>query len=365
MLAHSEKEQAAPTFKRSFGFHPLLTFCDHGPDGPGSGGEPLAGLLRTGRAGANDAADHITVLELALQQLPQAERGRVLVRGDAGAGTKAFLRHVSALGLQYSVGFAASDPVEAALKKLPKQAWTPAYDTDRQPRDGAQVAELTGLLADTLTKAGWPAGLRVIARRERPHPGAQLRLTDRDGWRITLFATNTPAGGPGRQLADLEARHRRRARAEDRIRALKDSGLRNLPLHDFAQNQIWLELVLLAADLLAWTATPRPAEHRGTPLGTQAAAATPVRRCRPPGHLRAANPPTARPQLALDPARPRRPHRPTRSANRLTPAPTTGARKPRQTRRSGTPASAEESASHRDTPTTQRRQDHETSRLGP
>jgi hypothetical protein len=92
-------------------------------------------------------------------------------------------------------------------------------------------------------------GWRVIARRERPHPGAQLRLTDADGWRITVFATNVKGG----RIADLEATHRLRARAEDRIRCLKDTGLRNLPLHDFAANQIWLELVALAGDLLAWT----------------------------------------------------------------------------------------------------------------
>jgi hypothetical protein len=91
--------------------------------------------------------------------------------------------------------------------------------------------------------------MRVIARRERPHPGAQLRITDADGWRITVFATNVTGG----RLADLEVTHRLRARAEDRIRCLKDTGLRNLPLHDFAANQIWLELVGLAADLLAWT----------------------------------------------------------------------------------------------------------------
>ena len=95
--------------------------------------------------------------------------------------------------------------------------------------------------------------MRVIARRERPHPGAQLRLTDHEGWRITCFATNT--SGPGWTLAALEVRHRQRARAEDRIRGLKDTGLRNLPFHGFAQNQIWLEIVALAADLLAWTQT--------------------------------------------------------------------------------------------------------------
>jgi hypothetical protein len=93
--------------------------------------------------------------------------------------------------------------------------------------------------------------MRVIVRKERPHPGAQLRFTDIDGHRFTCFATSTK----GRQLADLELRHRRRARCEDRIRCAKDTGLRNLPLHGYAQNQIWCELVALACDLLAWTQT--------------------------------------------------------------------------------------------------------------
>jgi hypothetical protein len=97
----------------------------------------------------------------------------------------------------------------------------------------------------------WPPGMRIIARREQPHPGAQLRLTDHNGWRITCFATNTRA--PGWTLPTLEARHRLRARAEDRIRGLKDTGLRNLPFHGYDQNRIWVELVALAADLLTWT----------------------------------------------------------------------------------------------------------------
>jgi hypothetical protein len=96
--------------------------------------------------------------------------------------------------------------------------------------------------------------MRVIVRREKPHPGAQLRITDANGWRITAFATNTRPGGPGTQLPDLELRHRRRARAEDRIRSAKDTGLTNLPLHDFAQNQIWCAVVALACELLAWLA---------------------------------------------------------------------------------------------------------------
>ena len=173
----------------------------------------------------------------------------MLVRTDTGGGVKEFLHHITDLGLEYSVGFYAMPPIVEALGKVPRQAWRAAIDSDGQPREGAQVAELTRYLPDTLT--GWPTGMRIIARRERPHPGAQLRLTDHEGWRITCFATNTR----GWRLADLEVRHRQRARAEDRIRGLKDTGLRNLPFHGFGQNQIWLEIVALAADLLVWTQT--------------------------------------------------------------------------------------------------------------
>jgi hypothetical protein len=244
VLAHSEKEGATPTFKRTFGFHPLLAFVDHGVDGTG---EPLAALLREGRANANDAVDQIAVLDAALAQLPEPIRGRVLVRGDTGAGVKEVLHHITDLELQYSVGVYARQPVLDALAALPRCSWRSAVDVDGDPRAGAQVAEITRYLPDT--HVGWPAGMRIIARRERPHPGAQLRITDNDGWRITCFATNTRGG----LIAELELRHRQRARAEDRIRGLKDCGLRNLPLHEFAKNVIWLELVQLAAELLTWT----------------------------------------------------------------------------------------------------------------
>ncbi len=247
--AHSEKQGAQPTFKRGFGFAPMFAFLDHGPDGTG---ECLAGVLRPGKANANNAADHISVLTDALVQLLPAsvDRSRVVVRTDSGGGTHAFVEHLHALGLRYSLGIAGWEPVLAALDALPKQAWRAALDADGQAREGAQVAELTGRLGPT-TGRPWPAGMRILARRERPHPGAQLRITDRDGWRITVFATNIR----GRRLAELEVQHRLRARAEDRIRVLKDTGLRNLPLHDFAANQIWLQLVLLASDLLTWTQT--------------------------------------------------------------------------------------------------------------
>lgn len=249
--AHSEKEQAAPTFKRGFGFHPLLAFVDHAD---AATGEPLAALLRPGNANANNAEDQIRVLDEALAQLPADARGRVLVRGDAGSGVKAFLAHVSDLGLEFSVGMNIRGPILEALELLPEQAWRRAVDADGQPRDGAHVAEVTGWLPKTFT--GWPPQIRVIVRRERPHPGAQLRITDVNGWRLTAFATNTPRrgrNGDGWRLADLEIRHRLRAHAEDRIRGLKDTGMSNLPLHAFAKNQLWLEIAQLAYELIVWT----------------------------------------------------------------------------------------------------------------
>ena len=253
--AHSEKEHAKPTFKRGFGFHPLAAFVDHGPEGSG---EPLHLMLRPGNAGSNTAADHIAVTRKALAQLPGHRAGtrpgrRVLVRTDGAGATHAYLDWLSGQRLGYSVGFTLPGDAEQVLAKIPDSVWAPALDGHDEHghdeiRDGAWVAELTGLL-DLHT---WPAGMRVIARKERPHPGAQLRLTDVDGLRVTAFATNTRTGGPGTQLAELELRHRRRARAEDRIRNLKDLGLANLPLHGFDANRIWCALVGLAAELTTW-----------------------------------------------------------------------------------------------------------------
>ena len=246
VTAHSDKQDAAPTYKHGFGFHPLCAFIDHGSQGTG---EPLATLLRPGNAGANTAADHITVTAAALTQLPRASGYRVgksvLIRTDSAGGTHKFLDYLTRRRLAYSVGFSLTETTAAAIDRILPETWTPAYDADGVERDGAWVAELTGLIDLT----GWPKGMRVIIRKERPHPGAQLRFTDRDGLRLTAFATNTARG----QLADLELRHRRRARCEDRIRTAKDCGLTNLPLHGFDQNRIWCAVVMLACELIAWT----------------------------------------------------------------------------------------------------------------
>jgi hypothetical protein len=243
VTACSEKEQAAATWKKTYGHHPLAVFADHGAEGSG---EALAVLLRAGNAGSNTAADHVEAARLALAQLPRHLRRRVLIRTDSGGGTHEFLTWLTKPGrrLAYSVGFTITEDVQEAILMVPAGAWTPAYDAGGQVRPGAWVAEITGML----DLASWPKGLRVIVRKERPHPGAQLRFTDIGGHRFTCFATSTRGG----QLADLELRHRRRARCEDRIRCAKDTGLRNLPLHGFDQNQIWCELVAMACELLAW-----------------------------------------------------------------------------------------------------------------
>jgi hypothetical protein len=167
-----------------------------------------------------------------------------MIRTDAAGATHAFAAAVRAAACGFSMGFPISAEVQAAVLAIPDHVWVPAYDIDGEPRDGAWVAEITGMLE--LTK--WPPRSRVFVRRERPHPGAQLRFTDAGGHRFTAFITDTDGG----QLADLETRHRAHARVEDRIRGGKTTGLRNLPCRGYPENKAWLELSLAAADLLTW-----------------------------------------------------------------------------------------------------------------
>lgn len=134
MTAHSEKQKAGPTYKKGFGFSPMCAFLDHREHGTG---EVLALDLRPGSASPFNSADHIACLDAALTQLPESERGHVLVRTDAGGGSKAFLHHVTDLGLEYSVGFPAHGPVQAAIQAIPASAWSQAIDGDGQPRDPA------------------------------------------------------------------------------------------------------------------------------------------------------------------------------------------------------------------------------------
>ncbi len=160
VTAHSEKEDAAPTYKRGFGFHPLMAYLDHGPDGTGEG---LAGLIRAGNANAGKASDHLTVLDLIVDQLDETETKNLVIRTDTAASNHEFLDTLTDRGIGYSVGFAARGPVARAIEQTPASAWIPAVDSDDQPRDGAWVAELT----DLLELEAWPTGMRVIARKER------------------------------------------------------------------------------------------------------------------------------------------------------------------------------------------------------
>jgi hypothetical protein len=145
--------------------------------------------------------------------------------------------------VRFSISLPADDRVRAAVLAVPPGAWQPAVDADGQPRPGAEVAELA-----TLDLTGWPPGTRAICRREDPHPGAPLCFTDADGHRFQVFITDQLDPN----AAQLELRHRRRARVEDRIRCGKATGLRNLPFDLWRRNQVWLELVLAAQDLLCW-----------------------------------------------------------------------------------------------------------------
>jgi hypothetical protein len=175
--------------------------------------EALAGILRPGRAGANTAADHIAVLDQALTQIPDVHRpgfGCWSARMDTAGCTKAFLTYIRALrDTGCDVRFSVGAPIDA----------------DDEIRDGAQVADLTGLLDG----AAFPAGTRFIVRRERPHPGAQLDLFDTvEGFHHQLIAADSPAGSGS--LAFLDARHRAHARVEDRIRCGKVTGFSRFPL---------------------------------------------------------------------------------------------------------------------------------------
>lgn len=161
--------------------------------------------------------------------------------------------------MEYSVGFAITETLRDAIDLVPAKVWTPAMDADGGVREGGDVAELTGLI-DPKVLAKWPAGMRVIVRRERPHPGAQLSLfEERDCWRYQAFVTTTTG-----QLAFFEARHRAHARVEGsptprpRARRGPDSARQGLEpgrfrSREFEINQTWLPLTIIAADLTAWT----------------------------------------------------------------------------------------------------------------
>ena len=237
IVVHSEKEQAAGHYQGGFGFNPLIASC---------GREILAGILRPGNAGANNAEDHLALLDLVLEQLPQsALDGEILARSDSAGASHELADTCRECDIRFSFGYPLTEPVRQALSELPESTWRPAIDQDSQPRDGAWVSELTG----KVNLPDWPKGTRLICRRERPHPGAQLSFTDLDGHRFQCFITDQTDP----DIAELEVLHRQHAVVEDRVKTLKATGASYLPFHNFQANATWLELALCAHDLLVWT----------------------------------------------------------------------------------------------------------------
>ena len=238
--AHSDKQGAAPTYKRTFGFHPLMAYLD-------ATGEALAGLLRPGNAGSGTAQDHVTVLDDALAQLPiDPAEVEVIARSDTGGLSHDFVDTCRDRHVRFVVGHPLTGEIAQAIVELPTREWFAAITADGTgDRDGAEVAELTGLV----DLEGWPPGTRMLVRREDPHPGAQLTFTDVDGHRYQVILTDlaTP------DIAWIEAVYRGRGRAERRICDAKDTGLANLPSASFAINAAWVQCVLVAQDLLAWS----------------------------------------------------------------------------------------------------------------
>ena len=249
---HSEKEDAAATYKRGFGFNPLAVWCDNTK-------EPLAAMLRPGNAAPHNVDDHLELLEQAVRSVPpEYQLGHeedddpalvvhpILVRADSAGASHRFVQSLSIANFDYSIGFPISGSVRDALLLAQEEDWVRATEVGGGIRDGAEVIELT----EDVELKGWPENMRVIARRERPHPGAQLSLFDTcAGWRHTCFITNTN----GDDVAALELRHRGHARVEDRVRCWKACGLSNLPFDGFCANEAWVAVSVIAGALLAWS----------------------------------------------------------------------------------------------------------------
>jgi len=240
ITAHSEKEKAAGNYKGGYGFHPLQAYLDETR-------EALGGLLRPGNAGSNTADDHVAVLDRALAQIPAqyAESLEILVRADSAGATHGLIDDCREGNMRFSVGYELTESVRSAILEIPTDAWVGALDPDGSPRNNCEVAEIT----DHVDLAAWGDDARLIVRRERPHPGAQLSFTDHDGYRFQAILTDQA----DQDIAVLECRHRQHAHVEDRIRDDKDTGLSKFPFQEFALNEVWLEVVMLAHDLIVWT----------------------------------------------------------------------------------------------------------------
>lgn len=258
---HSDKEGAKGTYKRGFGFAPMIAMADYGK-GHGTG-EVLAVRMRPGNKGANSAVDHISILAEALSQLPDDfydQDGnlvgeKILVRTDSAGASREFLKHVHQLGVQFSTSYALPVINERFIGWISqKKYWEPALSADGRPRPDAWVIDASKILG----LKDYPPGTRIYLRAEPLHPGAKASLFDTDGNRVTAFLTNSSRFDP----AFLDVRHRARGRCENRIKSLKAAGLGKLPFFAFGANQAWANLAMFTLNLVSWLQlVVLPADH--------------------------------------------------------------------------------------------------------
>jgi hypothetical protein len=257
VTASSDKEGAAPTWKKGYGFHPLGAWLANTR-------ECLAMLLRPGNAGSNTFTDHKEVLGAALRQVPARFRRKVLVRVDGAGASHELIGHLLSLSspkkkVLFTCGWAIMAADEDAIRQVPAGAWKPGITQDGGTEDDKDVTEITSLM----TRAGnWPEGLRWIARRVKPSRRHMRNLTDWEketGWKYSITCTNIPDSGiggvPGSHHPQyLDVVHREHAVVETAgVRTAKAMGLRNLPSKTWQVNAGWVIAANIAADLAAWT----------------------------------------------------------------------------------------------------------------
>ncbi|MFE3933423.1 IS1380 family transposase [Streptomyces goshikiensis] len=252
ITAASKKEGATATWKKTFGFHPLAAWCANTT-------ECLAMLLRSGGAGSNTVADHLTVLRDALAQTPGASTAKILVRVDGAGATHGLHQHLRDLNtrrrtVRFTTGWMITPDDEKAIAKLPETAWETSLNQDGSPQEGYFVAELTGLN----TRDGWIKGMRLIVRRVKPsgrHTKDLTAFEKKTGWKYSIVATNinkmTRIAG-SHQIQWLDALHRHHAVVEDRVKTNKVMGLNSLPSKSWTVNESWMLTANLAADLDTW-----------------------------------------------------------------------------------------------------------------
>jgi DDE family transposase len=248
VVAHSRKDKAAGTFKKTFGHHPLGCWIDNT-------GELAALTLRPGNAGSNTVADLTPLLAEAINQIPKPFQAKLLVTSDAAGASHGLIdwlhnqNHASGRRVEYSVGFDVDEAVRAAVRTVRKDCWVPGLDnTDGCVRDDMDAAEITALMRERLDRTGWPRNMRVIVRRRTLAAGEIPTLFHLDGYKYSAFVTNTT----NLTVQQLDARHRAHARVEDDVRTTKDTGLGHLPSKAWAVNNAWCTAVTIAVDLLAW-----------------------------------------------------------------------------------------------------------------